>query len=233
MTDITPESEIARLEERNAQRAEAKAKISEVRATLRARRAERTGKLCEISGCIRSTDIMYRPDVAALSPAAGSGAEPSRSVRAERIFGRASLKDESWATVERYIAATLSGRQDDTVTLETAIKAAESIETDRLATGTTDAGQWNTSDVTRVHGVRIRLIKLLLGLRETQGEDRIPDTVFQERWARTAKIFKYHDEHWVKERRKNKEIPLVSLAFPDDGTSTMFELGRRVWRGVR
>lgn len=135
--------------------------------------------------------------------------------------------------MERYIAATLGGRQDDTVALETATKAAESIETDGLAIGTTDTGQWNTSDVTRVHGVRIRLIKLLLGLRETQGEDRMPDMVFQERWAQTAKIFKYHDKHWVKERRKNMEIPLVSLAFPDDGTSTMFELGRRVWRGNR
>lgn len=86
-------------------------------------------------------------------PLAAAGAEPSRSVRTERIFGRASLKDESWATVERYIAATLGGRQDDTVALETATKAAESIETDGLAIGTTDTGQWNTSDVTRVHGV--------------------------------------------------------------------------------
>lgn len=59
MADIALESEIARLEERNAQRAEAKAKIFEVRATLRARRAEQTGKLCEIPGCIRSTDMLY------------------------------------------------------------------------------------------------------------------------------------------------------------------------------
>ena len=77
-------------------------------------------------------------------------------------------------------------------------------------------------------------MKLILGLRETHRDDPLTDTVFLlKRWAGIATIFEYHNGHWVAARREDSETRLVSLAFPDDGTTTMCGLGKSVWLNKR
>lgn len=144
-----------------------------------------------------------------------------------------SIQDVRWTVVERYILSTLLDDDHDTALRDAAAKAAVEMETEGFKSGL-DSRQWNTSDNTRVHGARIRLVKLILGLRERQQDEPstlLPDVVFLERWARASSIFEYHDRHWVRDRREREEdeaLP-VMLAFPDDGTTTMYELGKRVW----
>jgi len=141
---------------------------------------------------------------------------------------RKPTQDEFWAIVERYILDTLlETGGDNPITLEAAVKAAVDFET------TIDSGHWNTRNVTRVHSARIRLIKLILGLRETHRDDPLTDTVSLKRWAGIATIIEYHNEHWVAARREDSETRLVSLALPDGGTKTMYELGNRVWLNKR
>jgi hypothetical protein len=146
-----------------------------------------------------------------------------------------SIQDVRWTVVERYILSTLLDDDHDPAVRDAAEKAAVEMETEGPKFGTLNSQQWNTSDNTRVHGVRIRLVKLILGLREVHQDDTstttLPDVVFLERWARASSIFEYHDRHWVCDQRKREEdeAPPVMLAFPDDGTTTMYELGKRVW----
>lgn len=148
--------------------------------------------------------------------------------------------DLRWAIIERYILDSLLDTTigNEPVTHEAATQAATEIESDvanvpRLSS----SKQWNPTNDPAVHGARIRLIKLVLGLRETHRGDLLTDELFLKRWTRISRIFDYHDHHWVSNQREQARAtagsPQSSLAFPDDGTTSMFELGRRVWLNQR
>ncbi|KAG7528215.1 hypothetical protein FFLO_06330 [Filobasidium floriforme] len=195
--------------------AEATSSINKVRAELRARRAARLAD-SSASGLPQATNIPKLEDLR-------------------------SKQDVRWTVVERYILSTLLDDDHDTTLRDAAAKAAVEMETEGFKSGL-DSRQWNTADDTRVHGVRIRLVKLILGLREVQQDEPttstlLPDVVFLERWTTASSIFEYHDRHWVRDRHQRKreedEAPPVMLAFPDDGTTTMYELGKRVWMHSR
>jgi len=50
------------------------------------------------------------------------------------------------------------------------------------------------------------------------------------RWKQAATVTAYHDRHFVKRSRATKAKYYVEdEVFPDDGQTTIFELGRRVW----
>lgn len=180
-------------------------------------------------GVVSSISFLYE---ARLADGSASGLPQATNI--PKLENLRSIQDVRWTVVERYILSTLVDDDRDTALRDAAAKAAVEMETEGFKSGTFDSRQWNTSDNTRVHGARIRLVKLILGLRERQQDDpttTLPDVVFLERWARASSIFEYHDRHWGRDRRKREEDEAspVMLAFPDDGTTTMYELGKRVW----
>jgi len=169
-----------------------------------------------------------------------AGLRPLPTTLGKTLAELSTRDDVRWAVVEQHILDSLMNTTTGNapVTKEVAMQAATEIEMD-LPNGLRPAPskQWDTSNDTAVHGVRIRLIKLLLGLRETHRGELLSDELFLKRWTWTATIFDYHDQHWVRARREQGQSivrPTTStLAFPDDGTTSMFELGKRVWLNQR
>jgi hypothetical protein len=232
---MEPDTRPPDVERRAAKLAERTASIKNVVAELRAKRA---CKSIFITTQTRTHGFQIVETVHRFSNGArltdGSASELPRAERRQKLEDLRSIQDIRWAIVERYILSTLVDDDHDPAVRDAATKAAVEMETEGFKSGTLDSRQWNTSDDTRVHGARIRLVKLILGLREVQQDQPttlLPDVVFLERWARASSIFEYHDRHWVRDQRKREEdeAPPVMLAFPDDGTTTMYELGKRVW----
>lgn len=120
-----------------------------------------------------------------------------------------------------------------------AVNAVWEIETFTRGMG---AGAVMFKDGKQVHGLRVRVVKLLLSYRDqhraassTEDPSKWTDEVFLQRWTSAARIFAYHDRHFVKrcvdERATGGGV--AGEGFPDDGRTGMFELGRRVWYDER
>ena len=186
-------------------------------------------------GCLTSSI-----DCSSAMKASRDGLRPLPTTAKKTLAELSTQDDVRWAVVEQYIMDSLLNETtgNPPVPHEVATQAATEIEMDLPhALRPASSRQWDTSNDTAVHGVRIRLIKLLLGLRETHRGELLSDELFLKRWTRTATIFDYHDQHWVRARREQGQSivrPTTStLAFPDDGTTSMFELGKRVWLNQR
>ena len=85
-----------------------------------------------------------------------------------------------------------------------------------------------------LNGLRLRLSKLLLAFRARHGtsgseEDQITDEVFIKRWTKAARVFGSHDRHFVRQCIAAKHNMPADLPFPDNGRTTIFEFGKRIW----
>jgi hypothetical protein len=138
-------------------------------------------------------------------------------------------QDARWKLIQDHILSTLDGEPMDPSRHMAAFTAVFDLEMINLEG--VRLAIYDEKRKTMRHGLRIRLIKLLLAYREThRSTERLSDEEFIKRWKQVASAITYHDRHFVKRIRDEKAKYYVEdEVFPDDGRTTAFELGRRVW----
>jgi hypothetical protein len=142
-------------------------------------------------------------------------------------------QEARWDLVRQYVVSVLEEETMDPSVYLAATTAVYDIET--LGNNAFGAGSTaRREDGLVVHGLRVRLSKLLLDYRERHrvpesAEGHVPDDVFLRRWTKASRIFSYHDRHFVRRCQGEKTRMPDDLAFPDDGRTTVFEFGRRIW----
>jgi hypothetical protein len=135
-----------------------------------------------------------------------------------------------WHTVENYILRTLLGEHTDS-NLEMSARSA--INPIGLHHKDDTASKRRTRKNVQVDNLRVRVIYTILGFREAHRD--MSNRVFMLRWTSAARIFQDYDNRRIEEgttEPESEHMPTV-LAFPDDGTTTILELGRRVWYNER
>ena len=138
-------------------------------------------------------------------------------------------QDARWKLIEKYIISTLVGEPSDPSRYIAAYTAIWDLEMSNIQG--VNPRIYDNERRTQKHGLRIRLIKLLLAYREThRSTEKLSDEEFMKRWKQAATVTAYHDRHFVKRSRDEKmKYYVEDEVFPDNGQTTIFELGRRVW----
>jgi hypothetical protein len=142
-------------------------------------------------------------------------------------------QEARWNLVRQYVVGVLEEETMDPSIYAAATTAVYDMEMGgdpRNGAGT----MTRREDGLYVHGLRVRLSKLLLDYRERHRvpestEGHVPDDVFLRRWTNASRVFSYHDRHFVRRCQAEKIRMPDDLAFPDDGQTTVFEFGRRIW----
>jgi hypothetical protein len=162
-----------------------------------------------------------------------SDAAKPLEIRIKRTNDPYADQEARWHLVRRYLVGVLEEEKMDPTIYLAATNAAYEIETKGNFTFGAGPTAYREGGLV-LHGLRIRLSKLLLAYRERHrvpesSQEHVPDDVFLRRWTKASRIFGYHDRHFVRRCQDEQVRMPADLAFPDDGRTTVFQLGRRVW----
>ena len=134
--------------------------------------------------------------------------------------------DYHWSIVKESLLSMLNGSKPSSVEVMNAYSSAYTLETNAMPV------RYARPDGTSVHGVRVRVVKVIREYCQINGEEE--ESAFRDKWSLAARnIFSYHDRHYAKRQAEEHRAPRPlppDLVFPDDGTTSMFQLGMAVWK---